>query len=170
MKINETLEGFPSSAGNLDLSITAQERIIDPNRRLRMVLAIISGVALYENIIFVLILITDYARLDVYYYLNSATYIAAFISSALAFMYILVILDYLFKGRQDGSFMYPLTILGIIQAIMITVLRLYLFISIGGLFWLSTLFGALVGVTQTIIQFFLLRRDLALFDSRIDEY
>jgi hypothetical protein len=59
MKINETVEGFPSSAGNLDLSNTAQERKTDPNRRLRMVLAVISGFALYENIIFVLTLITE---------------------------------------------------------------------------------------------------------------
>jgi len=136
-----------------------------------MVLAILSGVAFYENIIFVLILITDEVRSEIYFFLNGTTYIAAFISSALAFIYIRVILAYLFKRKQDGSFMYPLTIFGIIQAIMITVMRLYLFISLKEFFFgVSILFGALVGVTQTIIQFFLLRKDLALNFSRIDEY
>lgn len=79
--------------------------------------------------------------------------------------------------------MYPLTIFGIIQAIMITVLRLYLFISLiisyqkstnsGALYVSTTIFfliGALVGISQTIIQFLLLRRDLAHTVSRIDEY
>ena len=136
-----------------------------------MVLAILSGVAFYENIIFVLILITDEVRSEIYFFLNGTTYIAAFISSALAFIYIRVILAYLFKRKQDGSFMYPLTIFGIIQAIMITVMRLYLFISLKEFFFgVSILFGALVGVTHTIIQFFLLRKDLALNFSRIDEY
>ena len=107
----------------------------------------------------------------------------AIISSALAFIYVIVILVYLFKGRQDGSFMYPLTIFGIIQAIMISVVRIYSFISLinssqestyDGNFYLfftilSTLIGVLVGVSQTIIQFFLLRRDLALSVSRIGE-
>ena len=59
MKINETMEGFPSSAGNLDLSNTAQERKIDPNRRFRMVLALLSGVAIFDNIMFELLLSMD---------------------------------------------------------------------------------------------------------------
>jgi hypothetical protein len=55
MNINETLIGIPSTAGNAALSNTDhQERLIDPNRRLRMILAILSGVAIYENINFVL--------------------------------------------------------------------------------------------------------------------
>ena len=101
-----------------------QERKIDPNRRLRVGLALLSGAAFYENIIFVLFMI----RIRTLFGL--VTFIAALISSALAFIYVIVIFVYLFKGRQDGSFMYPLTIFGIIQAIMITVLRLYLFISL----------------------------------------
>jgi hypothetical protein len=82
--------------------------------------------------------------------------------TALSFIYIIVILVYSFKRKQDGSFMHPLTIFGIIQAIMITVMRLYLFISFKQLFGVSILFEALFGVTQTIIQFILLRKDLAL--------
>ena len=81
-----------------------------------------------------------------------------------------MILVYLFKRKQDGSFMYPLTIIGIIHTIMITVMRLYLFITLKELFGISILFGPLVVVTQTIIQFILLRKDLALTVSRIDEY
>ena len=102
--------------------------------------------------------------------MNSATYISAIISSLLASIYIIEILAYLYKRKQDGSFIYPLTIFGVIQAIIITVLRLYLFISLRQLFDLSILFGALVGVAQTIVQFFLLRKDLALNESKIDEY
>jgi multidrug efflux pump subunit AcrB len=102
--------------------------------------------------------------------LSRATFIATLISSGLAFIYIIVILAYLFKGRQDGTFMYPLKIFGIIQAIMITVLRLYLFISLYQLFGVSTLIGALVGISQTIIQFILLRRDQGLTPSRIEEH
>ena len=104
------------------LSNPAQDRKIDPNRRLRVALAVLSGAAFYENIFFVIftfrILINE----------GPVTFLAALISSALAFIYVIVILVYLFKGRQDGSFMYPVTIFGIIQVIMITVLRLYFFI------------------------------------------
>jgi hypothetical protein len=116
-------------------------------------------------------------------YEGPVTFLAALISSALAFIYVIVILVYLFKGRQDGSFMYPVTIFGIIQAIMITVLRLYFFISLISYYQdsrrpsvyilysiSSTLIGALVCVSQTIIHFLLLRKDLALTVSRTDEY
>jgi hypothetical protein len=167
--------GVSSSAGNAVPSST-QERKIDPNRRLRVGLAMLSGGAFYENIIFVLFMI------EIRTFLGLAIFIPALICSALAFIYVIVILVYLFKGRQDGSFMYPLTIFGTIQAIMITVLRIYVLIlsirfsqsstntrDFFVLFAiLSTLFGALVCVSQTIIQFFLLRKDLALTVSRID--
>ena len=159
------------------LSNPAQDRKIDLNRRLRVALAVISGAAFYENIFFVIftfrILINK----------GPVTFLVALISSALAFIYVIVILVYLFKGRQDGSFMYPVTIFGIIQAIMITVLRLFLFISliiyyqessrlsVYILYFISsTLIGALVCVSQTVIQFLLLRKDLALTVSRVDEY
>ena len=66
--------------------------------------------------------------------------------------------------------MYPLTIFGIIQAIMITVMRLYIFITLQRFEWFLSLLGVLVSVTQTIIQFILLKRDLTLTVSRIDEY
>jgi hypothetical protein len=135
-------------------------------------LALLSGGSFYENIMFVLFMI------EIRTYLGLAIFIPALISSALAFIYVIVILVYLFKGRQDGSFMYPLTIFGTIQAIMITVLRIYVLILLislpqSGDFLvlftiLSTLFGALVCISQTIIQFFLLRKDLALTVSRID--
>jgi hypothetical protein len=159
------------------LSNPAQDRKIDPNSRLRVALAVLSGAAFYENIFFVIftfrILINK----------GPVTFLVALISSALAFIYVIVILVYLFKGRQDGSFMYPVTIFGIIQAIMITVLRLFLFISliiyyqessrlsVYILYFISsTLIGALVCVSQTVIQFLLLRKDLALTVSRVDEY
>ena len=134
-----------------------------------MGLALLSGAAFYENIIFVLFMI------EINRDLVFANGIPALISSALAFIYVIVILVYLFKGRQDGSFMYPLTIFGIIQAIMISVVRIYSFISFiksykitkDGIFYFffttfSALVGVLVCVSQIIVQFLLLRRDLTL--------
>ena len=167
--------GVSSSAGNAVPSSTHQRKI-DPNRRLRVGLALLSGAALYENIIFVLFMIW------IKFELVFANYVLALISSALAFIYLIVILVYLFKGRQDGSFMYPLTIFGIIQAILITIFRITSFKSLINSFELSrifgdllvlymiifTLIGALVGVSQTLIQFLLLKRDLALTVSRSD--
>ena len=104
------------------LSNMAQDSKIDPNRRLRVALAVLSGAALYENIFFVIF------TFRFLIYEGPVTFLVALISSALAFIYLIVILVYLLKGRQDGSFMYPVKIFGIIQAIMITVLRLYFFI------------------------------------------
>ncbi len=95
-------------AGNTLLSITApgtQERKIDRNRRLRVALSVLSGAAIYENIFFVLLMLE---------FLGSIFSYAGMISSALAFIYVIVILVYLFKGRQDGSFMNPVTVFGII--------------------------------------------------------
>lgn len=167
--------GVSSSAGNAVPSSTYQRKT-DPNRRLRVGLALLSGAAFYENIIFVLFMI------EINRDLVFANGIPALISSALACIYSIVILVYLFSWRQDGSFMYPLTIFGIIQAILITIFRIDLFISLinstqlstnTGNFYvlymiLSTLIGALVVLSQTLIQFLLLKRDLALTVSRSD--
>jgi hypothetical protein len=97
-----------------------------------MGLALLSGAAFYENIIFVLFMI------EINRDLVFANGIPALISSAFAYIYLILILVYLFLGRQDGSFMYPLTIFGIIQAILITIFRIDSFISLINLPQLST--------------------------------
>ena len=83
-----------------------------------------SGAAFLENIYFVINMPSRGI------YLGAASLIAVLISIALAFIYTIVIFVYLLKERQDGSFMYPLTILGIIQAIMISAIRIYCFIEL----------------------------------------
>lgn len=82
--------GVSSSAGNAVPSSTYQRKT-DPNRRLRVGLALLSGAAFYENIIFVLFMI------EINRDLVFANGIPALISSALACIYSIVILVYLFS-------------------------------------------------------------------------
>ena len=91
---------------------------IDPNRRLRVGLAIFSGAVVYEN----LFLICRYFFL-LGNSLREAGNIFLFISSLVSLVYTLFSIIYIFKGRQDGSLMFPLSIFGGVQLIFSFVMR-----------------------------------------------
>ena len=119
-----------------------------------MILSILCGAAIYENYLFFLIISRAITGVFV---------ILALISTLFALIYSIVILIYLFKGRQDGSTAKTLTIIGIIQAVVITGFRIYMFIillmtpdPISYFVYfifvlLSTLVGAAVSIAQPVV-------------------
>ena len=141
-----------------------------------MVLSVLTGASVYENVLFIL-LVVDWAIL------SPAGNAIAIVSSVLAFIYAIMVLMYLFKKRQDGLFMQPLMIFGLGQGVMITVMRILFFVGLiqhsndytdSSLLWhyiiLSTLVGVLVSIAQVVMQYVVMRRDLALAVSQADEY
>jgi hypothetical protein len=90
---------------------------------MRVALSVISGAAIFENVFFIMLVVDKGV-------LSPVGNVFAIISSVVAFIYALAILVYLFKGRQDGSLLEPLTIFGIGQGIMITTLRIIFFVRV----------------------------------------
>ena len=84
-----------------------------------MALAIFSGAVFYENFG----LIIGYLSSDSSS-LSEVGNIFLFISSILAIVYTALNMLYVFKGRQDGSLMMPLSIFGGAQLIFILVMRI----------------------------------------------
>jgi len=92
-----------------------------------------------------------------------------FISSIVAVIYTVLNMLYVFKGRQDGSLMIPLSIFGAVQLLFTMIMRiifivrfynLYLQVSYDGdIFLVFTMFGifVIVSVMQVFFQVTLMR-------------